>query len=65
MAVINNNNNKNCFHISQTPRGNKKRKHVGKTLPFVSNEANQTDCVALTWFPSGGLMGNVVSLSLN
>lgn len=53
-----------CF--PRLPLGKRnKRKNGGKTLLFVSNELNQTDCLARGWCPSGGLIGNVVSLCLN
>lgn len=54
------------FVFSQAPPSKTNKSEIGgETLLFVSNELNQTDCLAPSWFPLGGLIGNVVSLSSN
>ncbi len=62
MVLINNDNVLGFFLSQGLFRKKDKRKSGGKTLLLVSNELNQTDCLAPSWFPSGSLMGIVVSL---
>ncbi len=41
--------------FSEALYGKIKQETGGQTLLFVSNDLKQTDCLARTWFPSGGL----------